>query len=99
MLRVQWVDDSIMTIVTTALMLKFSLVWGDQPLKCSADPDALARLPEILVWLEAAVPRARNLARRMFDIACYVDWCLRKTIVPFFAFDPGDIDALGVDPR
>ena len=98
-IRVPVADDSVMTILTFALMAKFTVVWGEYPLKCSGDPDALRRLPEILDWLERAIPRARNLAPRMFELACYVNWRVRKKLSDILQFDPSVMHNLEVDPR
>ena len=90
--RVEWQDDQIMTILTAAMVVNFSKVMGENVLNCSGDADALARLPEILTWLEVCIPRARNLARRMCDLACYVDWRLRGATCALLGFDPMEVD-------
>ena len=76
-MRIQYSDAEFSTVLTVAMMAKFTLTWGDKPLLCSGDAGALARLPDILVWLEASIPRARILAPVMFRIAAYVDWRIR----------------------
>ena len=50
--RIVWSDNDVATLLTSAMMVKFALCWGDCKLQCSGDADALSRLPEILVWLE-----------------------------------------------
>ena len=91
-MRVQYCDADIPTLLTVAMMAKFTLTWGDKPLLCSGDADALARLPDILVWLEAAIPRARNLAPLMFNLAAYVDWRIRHDTCPLLVVEcPEDV--------
>ena len=48
--RIVYKDDDVLTIVTAAMLVKFTLCWGDHKLQCSGDADALSRLPEILLW-------------------------------------------------
>ena len=95
-MRVGVTDEEVLTMLTVAMMAKFTIVWADTKLLCSDSPDCMRRLPEILQWLERVVPRARNLARRMFDIACYVDWRVRGKLSDILRFDPGRMRAKNV---
>ena len=53
-MRLVVTDEEVFTILTVAMMVRFTNGWAEDKLKCSDAPDCMRRLPEILAWLDGA---------------------------------------------